>query len=337
MDLSTNADFLAGALASMTGVNIVAKNDPGGLLDRVLGRLGLGDRTQAAGGLSSHESEMKNFDLGALHQQSLQWYSPPPLSQDVLVDGKMQVFIKVLSGKTITIWINQTDKIELVKRKIQEMEVILPDQQRLIYAGQDLKDGLTLADYNIQKESTVHLGLRLKGGGNPTFTLDKDILDPGYNYDFTNKKDDGKLFKRGDLTYKRPYGWHRVALNVKSKYGETTWLGGKGGGIRSESKEGEWPVSYHGTNKEFAEEIAATGYDLSKGERFKFGRGIYSTPDPSIAEKYAKRYEFKGETFKIILQNRVNMQDTEVIDHMNYFVTAAEENIRPYGILYKKI
>ena len=115
-----------------------------------------------------------------------------------------------------------------------------------------------------------------------------------YDYDFTKMVDDGKVYKRGDRTYYRPYGWNRVALNVKSKYGDDVWLGGTGGGIRTESHGGEWPVSYHGTEKGFAEKIAAGGFDLKKGKRFQFGKGIYSTPDPAIAERYATVYEFKG-------------------------------------------
>ena len=107
--------------------------------------------------------------------------------------------------------------------------------------------------------------------------------------------DDGKVYKRGERTYYRPYGWNRVALNVKSKYGDDVWLGGTGGGIRTESYDGEWPVSYHGTEKGFAEKIAVGGFDLKKGKRFMFGKGIYSTPDPEVAERYATIHEFKGE------------------------------------------
>ncbi|CAJ0925623.1 unnamed protein product, partial [Mesorhabditis belari] len=162
-----------------------------------------------------------------------------------------------------------------------------------------------------------------------------------FNYDFTNILTDQQPFSRGGSQYIRPLGSVRYALDVLDKYGDNAWLGYVGRQSANGSIDGEWPVAYHGTTDPRAAEIVRSGgLDLKKGERFKFGQGIYCTPDPKTALYYASPYEHNGKSYKLIVQLRVDPSRREIVPKSqhgepglgDYWILKENDAIRPYGI-----
>ncbi|CAF3008069.1 unnamed protein product, partial [Rotaria sp. Silwood2] len=211
---------------------------------------------------------------------------------------------------------------------IQEKENFPPDQQRLMFAGKQLEDGRQLSDCRMYEKCVVHLILRLRGGSESLAILDPSSVDPHFDYDFTNINDENKKFTRGGRNYTRPCGWKRFAIKVSEKFDDMVWLG-------QTNAPGEWPVSYHGTGSNQAKTIAMDGYDLTKGKRFRFGHGVYSTPDIKVAEKYAVEFSYNNDQYLAVLQNRVN--PTTVInipadkaDIGEYWISPSDKDIRPY-------
>eukprot|EP00112_Aurelia_sp_Birch-Aquarium-sp1_P025352 Seg8392.1 transcript_id=Seg8392.1/GoldUCD/mRNA.D3Y31 product="Ubiquitin-60S ribosomal protein L40" pseudo=true protein_id=Seg8392.1/GoldUCD/D3Y31 len=348
---ASEMEILAAGLSAITGLNIVA---PGSTKAPVVLESG-----QMAGGA---QANVNVLDLDVLHKHTLQWWTgngavdeartpiehqfEAKLRIDAAAavksekkEGQLQINVRTLTGKTIVLNLSSDTKVGQVKSQVQERQGTDPSQIRLIYHGKPLLDvEATLESLDVADGDTFYIIFCCKGGGDQEpYEISPSLFDHKFDCDFTRvTAQSGENYVRGSKKYIRPYGWNRKALNVKDKYGETSWLGGVKLVDRRESVQGEWPVSYHGTNKDAAQKIVDEGYKV--GPRKLYGKGVYSTPYPKIAEDgYAVKFECKGKKYKIILQNRVNMAGTKEVNNDQYFVTAKEKDIRPYGILYKEV
>ncbi|XP_071357338.1 uncharacterized protein [Trachinotus anak] len=184
----------------------------------------------------------------------------------------------------------------------------------------------------------------------------QDFFHREYDYDFTNIKDGDKTFLRGNEQYVRPCGWNRAALRVVQKYDDgDCWLG---------TGKDAWPVSYHGYNMDGSHGIILTHGGCPNDEpqfldaaaaslttRETRGRGVYSTPDIKMAEKYCKRFKSKvdGKMYKVVLQNRINPAKRTKCQRADIWLVyipegrtdiqvrvIVQEAIRPYGLLLKQ-
>ncbi|RGB38748.1 hypothetical protein C1646_691669 [Rhizophagus diaphanus] len=280
-------------------------------------------------GLTIEPSQILDFD--AIYKRSLIRIELDP-TKVTFPSSKIaiQIFIKPIVGDSKSMIVDPNITILELKHAIHAVLGTEIEAMRLIFAGKHLDDQKTLTSYDINKGCTIQVLTRVVGGGPDFYVITNNLLDPPYDYDFTNLKDNEATFIRGRELYKRPCGWKRIALNV-GKYGDGTWLGSVGNSPH------EWPVSYHGTKKESADSIANEGFLVSRGTRFAYGRGIYSSPEISVAEGYAQEFVHNNVRYKLVFQNRVNPVGLQKHVNDTYWVTPKDEDIRPYGICIKTI
>ena len=348
MELSQNYEFLAAALTAVTG-------------DLVLDTAVPGDNTSIPDRYNPehlwHEKYKNSFDLEALDERVLTYYCPP---QDEITEGSV-LYIRTVTGVRLKLFIDLSSSVLSLKQKIQEKTGIHPDQQRLMAGGmnslrsqyQDPDKDLFMNDlrpiasyqYDMEKyhnatdnenEANHTIMLMLFGGRPPSaLLLEEDLFDTSKNCDFTWLHDD-KIYRRGNFVYNRPYGW----IRIEDKYSDNRWFGEDPGhgdqNYRTDGLKDEWPVAYHGSKDKFYNMLKSEDNDQEK-EGVKLVKGYYSCPDPKVAEKSAASFSFKSREFKVMIQSRVNMNDTAIVGNQKFYSTANLENIRPVGLLIKSV
>lgn len=242
--------------------------------------------------------------------------------------------------------VNSQDSVQDIMKSLAATIGIHPGNQTVLYKGRRLAEDQSLIAQHVPGGSKVMLAWGPSGDGPiPVHYIKDSDLDPKFDYDFTDKKDDGSRFVRGEgknkHIYERPCGWDRCAIRVLGRYSDDVWLGQPG--LRFGPSPGEWAVSYHGTKVANIGSIADGGFDNGKSKREKFGPGIYSTPSIKVASGYAPKFTYQGSSYQVVLQNRVNLEESKVVPPSTtgtgaeYFVTQDQSNIRPYGVCLKKI
>ncbi|CAF0810134.1 unnamed protein product [Adineta ricciae] len=246
---------------------------------------------------------------------------------------QIEIYAKMSSGKEITVNVDPNVTVEHVTNALQNTNEVLSNEGRVVFAGKTLTNEKRLHEYGIQDRCTLHVLTRTRDGAQ--LVLDPASMDPQYDHDFTRIKDNNRVFTRGSMPYVRPCGWKRFAIKVSDKFENMVWLG-------DSDKNGEWPVSYHGTGFHQARTIAIDGFELTKGKTFAFQYGVYSTPDLEVAERYAVKFSHGNIQYLIILQNRVNPKTLLKVSNNQtnvdeYWVNPSDKDVRPYGICIKKL
>ena len=330
MELSTDYEFLAAALTAVTGDLFLSTLVPGP--NTIIPRP-YSPNYLWSGRWRDPEPTISPCKLHAVSERTHTWFCP--IESEKREEKPLN--LKTLTGKSIKIFIDRSSLVGTLKLKIQDVEGIPADQQRLITGGKQMEDWRRISEYEVEDDTFIHLVLRLGGARPSASLLDPKMFDSSKNCDFTWLQDDGPTYKRGNHVYKMPFGWNRIALNVKDKYDDNKWFGDDPGpdNFRVSGLKDEWPVAYHGKAKLFHKILLTV--EANQGTKRNLEKGFYTSPDPLVAEESAPVFTFKSRKFKVMIQSRVNMNDTSVVCYKKFYATGNPDNIRPCGLLIKHV
>ena len=240
--------------------------------------------------------------------------------------GEIKINVRTLKGDIYSCKMNPEQTIEELKCRINEQLDVNIHTMVISYKTKPCEDYQTLDQCDIKDNTLLHLLFR----ENETINLSAaNLLDPQYDYDFTNINDNGATFQRGSKPYLRPCGWKRIAIKASKQYENDVWLG-------SSNKPGEWPVAYHGTDFQKAKDYFTKNYNDASLKGLTFNKAHLTTLDIKHAEEFAKTINMKGNIrVKFIIQSRIQ-PDKIVNNHLNTcMLLPSFEDLRPYGICYK--
>ncbi|KAK5579421.1 hypothetical protein RB653_009104 [Dictyostelium firmibasis] len=223
------------------------------------------------------------------------------------------IYIRHISGKTFEMKTNLNYSLSDIKKQFFENyeKSIKSSDISLYYNGNKLNDNKSLAEYNIRCESTLALFIK-----NSKYSI-INTFDPHYNYDFSGIIDIPNSFKRGGYFYQRPCGSFRYALLVLGRFNEPNevWLGHTG-----RAGFGEWAVTYHNSISD---------------------ENCLTTPSFDDIKKESFTFNYNGDNYYLIFQNRVNTSTITrvVIKNVEYWKSpnSSSDHIRPYSICIGRI
>ncbi|GBC07980.1 hypothetical protein RclHR1_07830007 [Rhizophagus clarus] len=232
------------------------------------------------------------------------------------------VYIESLTGTKLLIQnLNSDITVQELKERILENGIVNDTtSQRLVFNGQRLINSNELRNYNISHNNIIYLDIRsyYDDEGSNHNNIIKYL-----NSDFSNSDSILQFSKmKNHKNYK--CDWMRILLSTTKEIKL----------IKS------WPNSFHGTSTRNAKRIADDGFIHSKGYKFNFGHGIFTTPDINLAASYAHTFIFNGSKYLVLFQNRVNPKSLIKIPRGKggkYWVSPSVDDVKPYALLIKKI